>query len=464
MPGIACAFTHCRNSTTTRPSKRTFTLPTILLHQGEDDRKISSDRRAAWLAIINRKDIKDGSRSMNNIRVCEDHFLGKKPSYYRDVTNVDWKPSVNLGGDCVRESQKASTRNSRYLRRMNRHRSPEVSSAPIGHKLIRSTPSSSPTDQKPIPADAYKAVDMEVDIKLEENLDEEIMKNEEECVPFDFEPSAETDPLSCQNDVGCQTELSGEDIDLLNHERSKMTEKQPEIKQEGCSDDLALGNQVVQKSAGVSFTDHIDKRIAKFIKALNEHSDLSKMSLECAKRLFELKFSPIASYGVEIIWEYLSVEDFAKLENVKPRYFKKVMGCSKYNKNTYVYMLAEEELFVSDLRKKHNLPETENYLKFSTTYTAELKQHYNYGFIETPAMNDDGWKQPLCEERHVLCSFAMHGFHNQICKFSDDRNQCFEANRYSCVCKLCGSLCGQWHLLNCPQRTRPLKDYAKMSD
>ncbi|CAB3375787.1 Hypothetical predicted protein [Cloeon dipterum] len=447
-----------------RPAKRTFSLPTILLHQGEDDRKISSDRRAAWLAIINRTDIKDGSRSLKNIRVCEDHFLGKKPSYYRDVTNVDWKPSVNLGGDCERESQKASTRNSRYLRRMKRHRSPEVHSAPNGHKLIKSTPSNSPNDQKPIPADAYKAVDVKGEIELEENLVEELMENEEECVPFDFELSAEKDPLSCQNDVGCQTELSGEDIDFMNHERSKMTGKQPVVKKEGYSDDLAPENNVIQKSAVVSFTDHIDKRVGKFIKALNEHSDLSQLSLECAKRLFEIKFSPIASYGVEIIWEYLSVEDFAKLENVKPRYFKKVMGCSKYNKNTYVYLLADEELFVSDLRKKHNLPETENYQKFCRTYKAELKLHYDYGFKNTPAMNDDGWKQPLCEERRVFCSFAMHGFHNQICKFSDDRNQCFEANRYSCVCKLCGAKCGQWHLLICPQRIRPLIDYARLSD
>jgi len=68
----------------------------------------------------------------------------------------------------------------------------------------------------------------------------------------------------------------------------------------------------------------------------------------------------LASYGIELIWQFLKVSDFEKLDKVKSRYFKKVMGCSKYNKNTYIYKLVDDSLFVTDLRQMFDFPETEN--------------------------------------------------------------------------------------------------------
>jgi len=56
------------------------------------------------------------------------------------------------------------------------------------------------------------------------------------------------------------------------------------------------------------------------------YSDLKKLSIHCAKKLFNLKFAPMASYGIELIWQFLKVSDFEKLEKVKSRYFKKGHG------------------------------------------------------------------------------------------------------------------------------------------
>jgi hypothetical protein len=61
----------------------------------------------------------------------------------------------------------------------------------------------------------------------------------------------------------------------------------------------------------------------------------------------------MASYGIELVWAFLSDKEKMKLRNVQ-----KVMSTSKYNSNTYVYMLVEESLFVTDLKDRFSLPET----------------------------------------------------------------------------------------------------------
>jgi hypothetical protein len=63
-----------------------------------------------------------------------------------------------------------------------------------------------------------------------------------------------------------------------------------------------------------------------------------------------------------------SVKDFKELQRVKSRYLKRVLGVRKNNKNTYVYQLAEEALFVEELLTQYNLQPTENFVKFITAY------------------------------------------------------------------------------------------------
>ncbi|MGL5468713.1 MAG: hypothetical protein ACRDCT_11105, partial [Shewanella sp.] len=188
--------------------------------------------------------------------------------------------------------------------------------------------------------------------------------------------------------------------------------------------------------------------------------DLRKLSLDCAKKLFKIKFAPMASYGIEVIWPHLNNKDFKELEKVKSRYLKRVLGVSKKVKNTYVYRLAEESLFVEDLQTQFNLPSTQNFNDFVNEYKSEHATRFNAKFLETPAMCNNIWKQPLFEtERHVFTRFAIHGFHNQICKESNDKFQCFlESDK--CICVLCGEKCTQYHLAECKKRVQPLNVYA----
>jgi len=64
-------------------------------------------------------------------------------------------------------------------------------------------------------------------------------------------------------------------------------------------------------------------------------------------------------------------------------------------------------------------------------------------FLKTPAMKNNNWKKPMFKNRHAVCRFAMHGFHNQICNKSGEKVQCLNASDY-CVCVLCGEPSITW--------------------
>jgi len=70
----------------------------------------------------------------------------------------------------------------------------------------------------------------------------------------------------------------------------------------------------------------------------------------------------------------------------KSRYFKQVMGVSKYNKNSYTYRIVEEDLFVRELRQRFDLPETDNYVTFVANYEATHDNNFYTKFLGTPAV------------------------------------------------------------------------------
>jgi hypothetical protein len=78
------------------------------------------------------------------------------------------------------------------------------------------------------------------------------------------------------------------------------------------------------------------------------------------------------------------VKNFQNLEKVKSRFLKRVLGVNKRNKNTYVYRLAEEPLFVEELLTQYNLPPTQNFSKFLSEYKLEHESRFNVKFLEPP--------------------------------------------------------------------------------
>jgi hypothetical protein len=133
-------------------------------------------------------------------------FISGRPSNFRDKTNVDWKPSVNLGKDSVKEKRRAIVQSKRHARRMKRASLP----APQSRQTTRSV-----------------SISLAKDIESEEDLDlpeacESGTSASVSCeifIPIDC--GTQTDNVIFENpqkqcsEIGTQTEMSSHDINDL---------------------------------------------------------------------------------------------------------------------------------------------------------------------------------------------------------------------------------------------------------
>jgi hypothetical protein len=89
---------------------------------------------------------------------------------------------------------------------------------------------------------------------------------------------------------------------------------------------------------------------------------------------------------LEAIWPILSKNYLDKLETVKTRYFKRVLGLSKHNRSRFVYALLDFDLFVSDLKQKFALPDI---YAFNIFCEANLVKQTEYAETFTLHMHND---------------------------------------------------------------------------
>ena len=57
--------------------------------------------------------------------------------------------------------------------------------------------------------------------------------------------------------------------------------------------------------AGHTFSKHIEDRAVRAMKATVEINKLNLLSIATALRLFTIKVAPIATYGIQLIWNHL---------------------------------------------------------------------------------------------------------------------------------------------------------------
>ena len=72
---LSCWVNGCKNRHDDSVKRSFFRFPKIIVHEDENTRKISEERRRAWLANVNRKDV-----PTQYSRICSDHFVTGK--YY----------------------------------------------------------------------------------------------------------------------------------------------------------------------------------------------------------------------------------------------------------------------------------------------------------------------------------------------------------------------------------------------
>jgi hypothetical protein len=208
--------------------------------------------------------------------------------------------------------------------------------------------------------------------------------------------------------------------------------------------------------SGSCFTQHIISRARAARFAGFEIKNLSKLSLETALKLFHLKVAPMATYGIQIAWVHLSVNNLLYLEKVKAGYLKRALCVAQTTKSRLVYALANTIFFVEEIREKFKLPETPNFKLFRELQYSKLAT-INDNFLNTKAFKSEDWKGPQYDKRHLYTRFAVHGFHYHICE-----NKEYHEALDSCICSLCKERCTQYHLEDCTKRLLPITHYATL--
>ena len=62
---------------------------------------------------------------------------------------------------------------------------------------------------------------------------------------------------------------------------------------------------------------HVKDRVSAANRSMNSIKLLRKLSLKTAVKLFNVKVSPVATYGIENIWQFLTKDQLANLKKSK---------------------------------------------------------------------------------------------------------------------------------------------------
>ena len=203
-----------------------------------------------------------------------------------------------------------------------------------------------------------------------------------------------------------------------------------------------------------SFRIHVQQKVTAAIKAIYSMRYLHQLAMKTAITLFKAVITPIATYGISLMWEKLQARDLAQIESVKARFMKRVMGVGKTAPSRMAYLLMRETFFVEDIRRQLLLPNT---CAYQNTLD-ELRKKRNdicREFYETEAMRTNEWTQPNYEMRHILTRYAIHGFHHKIC-----RTKKFHEPSEDCLCELCDGVCERYHAEKCKNRHVSLRKFC----
>jgi retron-type reverse transcriptase len=80
---------------------------------------------------------------------------------------------------------------------------------------------------------------------------------------------------------------------------------------------------ITLQTTNTTFRIHIKEKTTAAIKAIYDIKEIAQLSLKTAMALFNNKIVPILTYGIDIIWDKLKLQDLAALEKVKARFLKK---------------------------------------------------------------------------------------------------------------------------------------------
>jgi len=192
---------------------------------------------------------------------------------------------------------------------------------------------------------------------------------------------------------------------------------------------------------------HIDNVKTKAYKSIGLMRDLGKISLQIARRIFNMKILPICTYGMKVYGKLLTLENLIELDRIKSRFWKKVLLVPVTTNTSLVHKLVDDVRLMVQLIKGN--PEwfdqktCEVYLKYVHSKNIHLEMgDYQIG----PAFASNSWRRSLYPNRYLITGFTVHGFHHLWCT-----NASFHKLQSECQCKFCSNRnVDRHHPFNCP--------------
>ena len=205
---------------------------------------------------------------------------------------------------------------------------------------------------------------------------------------------------------------------------------------------------------GFNFTGHVMERVNKAKRAAAAIKNPQLISMKTAEALFKLKIAPIATYGLQLIWEHLGERCLSLLDGVKFFFLKRVLGVSNICRNRLVRVLEGGPLLVEDLQIRFNLPKTRAFERYTELWKAKMREIDSNIFV-TKALRDGSWREAGNRSRHLTTTFAVHGYHHSLCQ-----REGFHEPDENCRCLRCWSVCDRYHAGECPA-VRSVAELAK---
>lgn len=194
---------------------------------------------------------------------------------------------------------------------------------------------------------------------------------------------------------------------------------------------------------GSTFGQHIAERTRKSLVAMSTIEKPQQLSLTTLKALFDLKVASVAAYGIQVIWEHLSLSQLEKLDKVKPTFFKLAIGLPRNAKNRLVYLMTSTQPLIEFLVTRFRLSETAALIQFRENFIKKVRAVPG-SFFNSPAMVTQNWQRRLQPNRHLVTRYSLHGFHHKLC-----HRRGFHDPDVGCVCRLCNQPCPIYHLDTC---------------
>ena len=106
------------------------------------------------------------------------------------------------------------------------------------------------------------------------------------------------------------------------------------------------------------------------------------------RALFDLKIAPVASYGMQLIWNHLTESHFQLLGFVRTSYLERALGIQRSTRNRLVLLLAGGSLLTEPLRERSALPSTDACQRHIAQWETKLAE-VDPAFVDTTVMRAD---------------------------------------------------------------------------